>query len=287
MTSLFVAEISSNHNQDLGRCLNFVDAVATVGCGAVKFQFFRIEELFAPEILDKSAKHRARKSFELPETFLSPIAARCHEKGLAFGCTPFSLKGVMVLANHVDFLKIASYELLWSELLVACAKTGLPIMLSTGMADLAEVTEAVAVLREVGCRDLTLLHCASAYPLPPGDANLAAIATLRQTFDCKTGWSDHSRQPGVIHRAVHHFGAEVVEFHLDLEGAGAEYGPGHCWLPSEIATVIRDTATGFSADGNGVKTAGPSELPDRDWRADPADGLRPLRHMRKIFRGDG
>jgi sialic acid synthase SpsE len=287
MTPLFVAEISSNHNQDLGRCLDFIDAAALAGCGAVKFQLFRIEELFAPEILAKSAKHRARKSFELPEAFLPAIAARCREKGLIFGCTPFSLEGVMVLAKQVDFLKIASYELMWSELLVACAQTGLPVMLSTGMADLAEVTEAVATLRGAGCLDLTLLHCVSAYPLPPKDANLAAIDTLRRTFGCKTGWSDHSRQPGVIHRAVHRFGAEVVEFHLDLEGSGAEYGPGHCWLPAEIALVTRDIATGFAADGDGLKAAGPSELPDRDWRADPADGLRPLRHIRKLFRGDG
>jgi N-acetylneuraminate synthase len=287
MTPLFVAEISSNHNQDLGRCLDFVDAAAEAGCRAVKFQLFRIEELFAPEILAISAEHRARKRFELPETFLPAIAARCRKKELAFGCTPFSLEGAMVVAEHIDFIKVASYEILWPQLLVACAKTGLPVMLSTGMANLAEVTEAVAVLRGAGCRELTLLHCASAYPLPPEDANLAAIATLRQVFGCKTGWSDHSRQPGVIHRAVHRFGADVVEFHLDMEGTGAEYGPGHCWLPTEIAAVIRDTATGFSADGSGVKAAGPSELSDRDWRADPADGLRPLRHVRKTFRGDG
>lgn len=282
----FIAEISSNHNQDLQRCLDFVDTAGRIGCQAVKFQLFRVTDLFAPEILARSARHRARAAWELPPRFLPDIAARCRDTGIAFGCTPFSLDGVEILAGLVDFLKIASYELLWTELLVACARTGLPVILSTGMADLQETETAVATLRAAGCADLTLLHCVSAYPLPPDQANLAVIETLRRRFGCPVGWSDHSRQPGVVQRAVHRFGARVVEFHLDMEGRGAEFAPGHCWLPEEMAAVIRDTAVGLAADGNGEKTASPEERADRDWRADPADGWRPLRPTRALFCGD-
>ena len=286
MRPLFVAEISSNHNQDLDRCLEFVDTAAAIGCGAVKFQLFRLADLFAPEILARSRRHRQRQAYELPPEFLPAIAERCRRLGLLFGCTPFSLDAVARLANLADFLKIASYELLWTPLLEACAATGLPVMLSTGMADAAEVGQAVSVLRRAGCRELTVLHCVSAYPLPPEQANLAAMDSLRRALGTRVGWSDHSRQPGVIHRAVHRFGADVVEFHLDLDGEGAEYGPGHCWLPREMAAVIRDAAISCAADGDGIKQAAQSEQADRDWRADPADGLRPLRPVRLTFVGD-
>lgn len=286
MPPLFVAEIASNHHQDLGRCLRFVDMAASIGCGAVKFQFFRVADLFAPEILAKSAAHRARQTYELPVTFLPEIARRCREKKLLFGCTPFSLAAVDQLVDHVDFLKIASYELLWQPLAAACAATGLPVMLSTGLADLGEIAQTVTTLRQNGCHDLTLLHCVSAYPLPPAQANLAAIDTLRRRFGTRVGWSDHSRCPGVISRAVHHFDAAVVEAHMDLDGHGAEFSLGHCWLPQELATVIRMVMLGFAADGDGEKRVAPNEAADHDWRADPVDGLRPLRRLRTSFVGD-
>jgi sialic acid synthase SpsE len=125
-----------------------------------------------------------------------------------------------------------------------------------------------------------LLHCTSAYPTPYAEANLAAIETIRQATGCEVGWSDHTVEPAVIHRAIHHWDAKVIEFHLDLDGNGEEYVAGHCWLPEQIGTVITDVGKGFIADGNGVKEPVPSELSDRLWRADPADGLRPLKELR-------
>lgn len=124
MTVVFVAEVSSNHNRDLERCLGFIDKAADIGCDAVKFQLFRVEELFAPEILAKSEKHRKRKAWELPVEFLPALAARCHEAGIQFVCTPFYLDAVEELLPHVAFCRIASYELLWHALLIACAGTG-------------------------------------------------------------------------------------------------------------------------------------------------------------------
>lgn len=283
----FVAEVSSNHNQDIDRCFAFIDKATEIGCDAVKFQLFKIEELFAPEILSKSEEHRKRKAWELPLSFLPKLAERCKEKNIKFGCTPFYLEAVGELLPYVDFYKIASYELLWNDLLKACAQTGKPVVLSTGMATMDEIESAVNIFIKSGCKDLTILHCVSGYPAPVSECNLAAIETLRNTFRLSPfasrlnfGWSDHSVTPGVIHRAVHRWDAKMIEFHLDLEGTGAEFSNGHCWLPEEIQPVIEMVHVGFGADGSGDKVPMTSELPDRDWRADPSDGLRPLKFLR-------
>lgn len=280
----FIAEISSNHHRDIDRCLRFIDTAATAGCSVVKFQLFRVKELFAPEILAQSEKHRSREAWELPVSFLPALSNRCRQRGVSFSCTPFYLEAVAELFPHVDFYKIASYELLWDELLEACAGTGKPVVLSTGMAELDEVERAVTVLRRAGCRDLTLLHCVSGYPTPAAECNLAAIETLRTRFGCAAGWSDHSADPAVIQRAVHRWGAAVVEFHLDLDGAGEEFAAGHCWLPAAIGEVIAQVKRGMGADGTGEKLPTPAERADRVWRADPVDGLRPLEDERAAWR---
>ncbi len=285
----FVAEVSSNHHQSLDRCLAFIDRAAEIGCDAVKFQLFRVKELFAPEILLRSAAHRERMHWELPASFLPALAERARERGIGFACTPFSLDAVDALAPHVQFFKVASYELLWDPLLRACAARGLPVVLSTGMARTDEIAHAVRVLADAGCKDLTLLHCVSGYPAPAREANLAAIDTLRALGEtlgspCAVGWSDHTVSAGVIHRAVHRYGASLIEFHLDLEGEGSEFESGHCWLPDEIGRVIAEVREGGSADGTGIKEPSESELPDRVWRADPHDGLRPLLGVRQGWR---
>jgi sialic acid synthase SpsE len=276
----FIAEASSNHDQDLSRALDFVDAAADCGCDAVKFQLFRIRELFAPEILAKSAKHRARVKWELPVSHLAPLAERARKRNIQFSCTPFYLDAVKELEPFVAFYKIASYELLWHSLLEACAATGKPVIVSTGMATMPEIKAAVATLKRANCKTITALHCVSAYPAPPEEANLAAIGAIRDNAQVPAGWSDHTRSPAVIERAVHRWGASAVEFHLDLDGKGAEYQAGHCWLPDEIAPVIARIREGERADGRGFKEPAAAELPDREWRADPSDGLRPLRHVR-------
>jgi N-acetylneuraminate synthase len=283
---LFIAEASSNHGRDLDRARAFVDAAADAGCDAVKFQLFKIDRMFAPQILAQSHKHRARAQWELPIAHLAPLAEHCSARGIQFSCTPFYLEAVAELAPFVDFYKVASYELLVTDLLKACAASGKPVVLSTGMATTDEIIMAAATLKAGGASDITLLHCVSAYPTPASEANLSAIAQIRDMTGLKTGWSDHTRRPAVIERAVHRWGASVVEFHLDLDGQGAEYAAGHCWLPEEIAPVIARIRESIVADGTGFKGPQPSELSDREWRADPSDGMRPLKHVRLTYRGE-
>ena len=288
----FIAEVSSNHSRDLGRSKAFIDAAADVGCTGVKFQLFKIEELFAPEILTQSEAHRNRKRWELPLEFLPELSRHARSKGLQFGCTPFYLDAVAKLEDYIDFYKIASYELLWLDLFRAVAATGKPLVFSTGMATLDEIEAALSEIAGSATGDITVLHCTSAYPTPIEEANLGAIDTLRTSLhtrysalNLKIGYSDHTVSAAVIHRAVLRYGASMVEFHLDLDKLGEEYSSGHCWLPEEIAPVIQSIKDGFRADGTGNIEPTPSELPDRDWRADPADGLRPLKQMRAGYSG--
>lgn len=283
---VFIAEASSNHGRDLDRARAFVDAAADAGCDAVKFQLFKIDRMFAPEILRQSPKHRARAEWELPLSHLPALAEHCSARGIQFSCTPFYLEAVAELAPFVDFYKVASYELLVADLLTACAQSGKPVVLSTGMATMDEIATAAQTLTRAGASDITLLHCVSAYPTPAAEANLSAIAAIRNMTGLKTGWSDHTRRPAVIERAVHHWHAAAVEFHLDLDGQGAEYAAGHCWLPQEIAPVIARIRESAIADGTGFKGPQPSELSDREWRADPIDGMRPLRHVRMSYKGE-
>ncbi len=283
MSMEFIAEISSNHHGDLNRCLKFIDVAAEIGCDGVKFQLFKINKLFAPEILNVSKEHRDRKKWELPIEFIKHLSVRSHELGLTFSCTPFYLKAVEILEPWVDFYKIASYELLWDDLIEKCAQTGKRIVLSTGMADIDEIKHAVNIANSKSKKKPQLLHCVSGYPTPTNQTNLAAIKNIREATNCKVGWSDHSVSPAVINRAVNKWGATFIEFHLDLDKKGAEYETGHCWLPNEIKGVISDLKNSEIIDGNGSKTPQEVELPDRLWRADPSDGLRPFKELRKHF----
>src|SRR6201996_893343 len=147
---IFIAEASSNHGRDLSRALAFVDAAADAGCDAVKFQLFKIDRMFAPEILAQSPKHRARSDWELPLAHLAPLAEHCSKRGIQFSCTPFYLDAVRELEPFVDFYKVASYELLVADLLKACAATGKPVVLSTGMATMAEIVTAADTLKAAG-----------------------------------------------------------------------------------------------------------------------------------------
>jgi len=284
----FIAEVSSNHNKDIQRCFDFIKSVKDVGCGAIKFQLFKIDQLFAPEILENSQEHAQRRKWELPEEFIPELAKKCKELELEFGCTPFYLDAVDILEPYVDFLKIASYELLWDDLLVKCAQTKKPIQLSTGMANMGEVNHAVDVLKSNGATDIVLFQCVSSYPAPVEQCNLSVMQKFKDKYSCSVGWSDHSVQEKVIYRAVNKWQADVVEFHFDLEGGGIEFDRGFSWLPDRINKVIENVSQNMfpdsdciEADGDGIKEPVESELADRAWRADPSDGLRPLLKTRK------
>lgn len=284
MTCQFISEVSSNHEKDIKRCFDFIDTSAAIGCDAVKFQLFRIKDLFSEEALIAKPELRERVHWELPTSFLGPIADRCKERKIDFCCTPFDIDAVEKLRPYVSFYKIASYELLWLDLIKACAKTQKPLVLSTGMATMQEINSAVRCAMENGCSDITVLHCVSSYPTPINQCNLSNIKRLRQELPCKVGWSDHTVSAEVLNRALHKWNASTIEFHLDLDGRGAEYKTGHCWLPAQMKEVILKYKTSLLADGDCYTELAEAEAEDRDWRADPSDGLRPLKETREKLR---
>lgn len=280
---IFVAEVSSNHSCDLNRAKEFIKVSSQIGCQAVKFQLFKIDKLFSSEILEKSKTHRDRKEWELPVEFLPELSSFSHELKMQFSCTPFYLEAVKELESYVDFYKIASYELLWNDLIIECAKTKKDLVLSTGMATLDEIEQAVDIFKTHSNSKLTLLHAISGYPTPIREANIKAIKTLKDKFKLDVGLSDHSVSKDVITRAIYKWDASMIEFHLDLDENGAEYKSGHCWLPNQMQDTINSIKNGFIADGTGEKVPAPSEIEDRLWRADPSDGLRPFKELREKF----
>tara|TARA_B100000945_G_C20396079_1_gene604889 strand:+ start:931 stop:1818 length:888 start_codon:yes stop_codon:yes gene_type:complete len=288
----FIAEVSSNHNRDLERMKDFIYASKEVGCTGIKFQLFKIEQLFSSEILKKSEIHRKRIEWELPLEYIPELSNLTHSLGLSFSCTPFYLQAVDELEPYVDFYKIASYELLWIDLFKKCGEIGRPIVFSTGMATIEEVRNALKSLLNSNTSNITILHCNSAYPTPHKDANLSGIKFIQtmiddinypKKFKIDIGYSDHTVSPAVLYRAVHKYNAKFIEFHLDLDKKGEEYKSGHCWLPKQISEVISNINKGFESDGPLKFGPSKSELLDRDWRADPIDGLRPLKKIRESF----
>ena len=183
----FIAEVSSNHNQSLSRCLEFVDQSAEAGFYAIKFQLFKIEELFSKEILDKSKVHRDRKKWEFKKEFLSPIFERCKKKKIKLSCTPFYLEAVDILNRYVDFFKISSYELTWKELIKKCLQKKKPTIISTGMATEFEIKTLLSFLSPNEKK--RYLYCTAFPNILLENCNLKSIDLMRKKFRCNVGWS--------------------------------------------------------------------------------------------------
>lgn len=277
MTVTFCAELASNHNGDLARCIDLIRRSAEAGFDIVKVQAFRLDRLYTPEVLAARRDIAARQAWELPLSWLPALAEACEQCGVRLAATAFDHDMVEILAPHVSALKVSSYDILRLDLIEACAATGLDVVISTGMATIDEVE--AAILASIGARSLTLLHCVSQYPTPAVAAGVGCIELLREVAPASVvGVSDHSGLPGVIHRAVHRYDARWVELHVD-DGEGWDTGP-WCWPLRRAATLIRDIRGGIAADGDGQLPPQGQEI-ERDWRADPLDGLRPMGHLRR------
>ena len=287
--TIFLAEVSSNHNGDINRCKKIIDAVAESGCDGVKFQLFKVSELFSNEAIAFKPDLKNRVNWELDPELIPLLSDYSHQKGLLFSGTPFYLEAVDILKPYVDFYKIASYELLWKDLFRKCGETGLPVVFSTGMSNQHEIQQALDILNDSKCEEIIMLHCNSAYPTPLKDVNLNVIDTFRKKFlpnrkYLDFGWSDHTVKDSVVLSSVLNYRAKVVEFHIDLEGDGYEFEAGHCWLPSQISNVINCLKEIKLSKGDGKITPSDSEIFDRNWRADSKDGLRPVQEFRKTLK---
>ncbi len=280
----FIAEISSNHNSSLKRCMKLIDEAKRVGCYAVKFQVFKIEKLFHKNILKKSKPHRDMKKWELPEKYIPILSKYSKKKKIKFSITPFYQEAIDKYNKYVDFFKIGSYEILRKDLLEKVAKTKKKIILSTGMATELEIKNAIKLLKKSGSKRLVLLHCISQYPAEVKNCNLESIKYLAKKFNLDVGWSDHTNNSLLIFHAIEKYKSKYVELHFDLDDKkGYESAIGHCWRSSDVFDLINFFRSKKKIEGKFYKKPTKIEKNERRWRADPKDGLRPLIETRKKF----
>src|SRR5262245_7512797 len=218
-----IAELGLNHGGSLDCALAMVDAAAAAGASAVKLQTFKAEELVAshcpaPAHVPAGSLREFFKQFEFDRAAHLEIAKRARLHDLAFVATPFSIAAIdMLIEVGVDAIKIASGDLTYDELIVHAARTGRPLIISTGMSTLAETAHAVSLARAEGARQLALLHCVSSYPVLEDSQNLRAIQTLSRVFGTVVGLSDHARDGSAVPIAVT-LGASIYERHFVLPG---------------------------------------------------------------------
>jgi sialic acid synthase SpsE len=256
-----IAEIGLNHGGSVERALALVDAAADAGADAIKLQTIVADELVAPTCpapahVDATSLVDFFATFELSEAAHERIAARAWSRGLVVLATPFSERAVdMLLRVGIDGFKIASGDLTWHQLIARTAATAKPVVMSTGLATFDETAAAVAVAREAGVSSLALLHCVSAYPVPPGEENLRAIDTLGLQFDLPVGLSDHGSDAFAVPMAVA-LGASLYERHLILEDdkdANDAVDLAVSSRPSELAAAIALARRAHQSLGTGAK----------------------------------
>lgn len=262
-----IAEIGLNHGGSLDKALQMVDEAAAAGVSAIKLQTLESTKLVsascpAPAHVEAESLTDFFATFELDEAAHVAVAERARKHGLAFIATPLSLEGVDLLVRAgVDAIKIASGDLTWEALIDRAARTGKPMIISTGMSTLMEVSTAVATARLAGAYDIALLHCVSAYPVPRGSENLAAIDTLSRSFETPVGLSDHASDTFAIPVAVT-LGASIYERHLVLEGDADAVDAAVSSTPGEMRAVVEAAARTRASLGSGEKCCEMAESPN-------------------------
>lgn len=258
---LIIAEMSGNHNQSLDVALQIVEAAAKAGAHALKLQTYTADtmtldldqgEFFikdADSLWAGSSLYSLYQKAHTPWEWHQPIFARAKALGMLAFSTPFDENAVDFLESlDVPAYKIASFENTDLPLIRRVAATGKPLIISTGMASIAELDESVRAAREAGCRDLVLLKCTSTYPASPENSNLLTIPHLRELFGCEVGLSDHSMGVGVSVAAVA-LGATVIEKHFTLDRAAGGVDASFSLEPAELASLVLETERAWQAMG--------------------------------------
>lgn len=248
-----IAEMSGNHNGSLDRALAIVDAIADAGAHAVKLQTYTADTMTLNiaerefVIRDAQSLWHGRSLYDLyreahtPWEWHRPIFERARARGLLAFSTPFDATAVDFLeALEVPCYKIASFENVDLPLIRRAAATGKPLIISTGLARVEEVADAVGAAREAGCSDLILLKCTSAYPASPVDSNLATIPHLASMFGCQVGLSDHTLGIGAAVAAVA-LGATVIEKHVTLARRDGGVDSAFSLEPDELRALVSDS----------------------------------------------
>lgn len=268
-TPFIIAEMSGNHNQSLKRALEIVEAAAKSGAHALKLQTYTADtmtldiadrEFF---INDPDSLWKGKSLYELykeaytPWEWHKPIFDRCRELGLIYLSTPFDETAVDFLEElNVPCYKTASFENTDIPLIRKVAATGKPMIISTGMATIAELDETVRTVCEAGCRDLILLKCTSSYPATPENTNILTIPHMAKLFDCQVGLSDHTMGIGAAVASVA-LGATMIEKHFTLSRADGGVDSAFSMEPNEMHDLVAETERAWQALGK--VSYGPTE----------------------------
>jgi N-acetylneuraminate synthase len=271
-----IAEVSANHNGSLERALAIVDAAHEAGADAIKLQTYTADtmtiDVDGPGFRIEGGLWDGRTLYELygeahtPWEWHAPLFERGRKHGMAVFSSPFDETAVDFLETlDAPAYKIASFELLDLPLIKRVAKAGKPMIMSTGMASLEEIGEAVGAARQAGAGDVALLHCVSGYPTPASEANLQMIGLLQKQFDVPVGLSDHTLDIGVAVAAVAS-GAVLIEKHFTL--SRADGGPDSAFSaePGELAALIRNAAHAAQASRGKGFVRSPSEDANKSFR---------------------
>ncbi len=268
-TPFVIAEMSGNHNQSLARALEIVEAAAKTGAHALKIQTYTPDTMTLDlderefHISDPKSLWAGTSLYKLygeaytPWEWHQPIFDRARELGIIPFSTPFDDTAVDFLENlDVPCYKIASFENTDLPLIRRVAATGKPLIISTGMATVAELDETVCAAREAGCKELILLKCTSTYPATADNTNILTIPHLRELFGCEVGLSDHTMGVGVSVASVA-LGATVVEKHFTLNRADGGVDSTFSMEPAEMAQLVLETERAWQALGQ--VSYGPTE----------------------------
>ena len=261
MRPYLIAEMSGNHNQSLDRALEIVEAAAASGADAIKLQTYTADtmtlDIRAPGFVieDPDSLWAGRQLYELydeahtPWEWHAPIMQRAHELGIACFSTPFDNSAVDFLEQlGAPAYKIASFEVTDLPLIKKVAATGKPLILSTGMATMAEIQEAVDSAKSAGNDDIVILKCTSTYPATPDNTNISTIPDMRETFGVEVGLSDHTMGCGVAVAAVG-MGAILIEKHFTLRRADGGVDSSFSLEPSEFRMLREESDRAWQAIG--------------------------------------
>ena len=256
-----VAEMSGNHNQSFERAIQIVEAAARAGVHALKIQTYTADTMTLNinerefMMSDPKSLWAGKSLYELyklaytPWEWHEPIFKRCKELGMIGFSTPFDSTAVDYLEDlNAPCYKIASFENIDLPLIRKVAKTGKPVIISTGMATLEELSEAVQVAREAGCKDLILLRCTSSYPAPPKTAHLRTIQDLKERFGVEAGFSDHTLGIGTAVASIA-MGATVIEKHFTLDRKEGGVDSVFSLDADEMKSLVTETKNAWQALG--------------------------------------
>jgi N,N'-diacetyllegionaminate synthase len=270
-----IAEVGSNHNGDMKLCRDLIDAAAESGANAVKFQSWTDKSLIAEEEYERNTDYSDKKkhfgslremvsAYQLTTEQHVQAHARCMERDIAFCSTPFSPEEVDLLESiDVPFFKIASMDVVHLPLLRYVARKKRPVVISTGMATLGEVEQAVETIRGEGNDQIVLLHCVSIYPPEYETIHLRNMETLRRAFDCPVGFSDHTLGTAIPLAAIT-LGACIIEKHFTLDQDMAGWDHAISANPEQMHTIVNEGKNIFTSLGSSRRTVSAAEMEKRN-----------------------